>query len=536
MLLVRQLLVRREPGEPVPVLLNLVGWDPVRTHFDTWLARRIAADYPQLTTKRNFGTAAAQRMVDRSLVMPILDGLDEMPESARPQAIAALTAAIGSERPLVLTCRADEYEIATKLTGAPLAQAAVVELEPVSSTEIVTYLTAGHIDGDQRWDKVVDQLRERSDCVLAIALSTPLMAYLARIAYRAPGADPSSLVQASSIAEVEERLLAAYLPTMYTSDLVEPGWARLRHYKSKQARRWLGALALQMSRRGDAHLRLWSLRSIRGLPPLRAIRVTATVAFLMLWAFVAVSSQSTTLLTKALEVSNFLVAPLVFCFILLFLLALVTSNMKVTPFRVEIRPLGMIRGGLAGMLPAVAFFAIFILLAIFGGFSPKVDVHSLLGELVRSPFLWVNVAAGLISGLLVNPASKTEASDPLKALDHDLRAFLLVVIISMLSLGTVETIREGIVFPAIIGVLCVGFLFGIVVSAVRGVGIASCRWFVVSAILAMAGVLPFSSTDFLKDAHRRGILRVVGMEYQFRHVKIQAYLTASVAGSSVGRR
>jgi hypothetical protein len=53
------------------------------------------------------------------------------------------------------------------------------------------------------------------------------------------------------------------------------------------------------------------------------------------------------------------------------------------------------------------------------------------------------------------------------------------------------------------------------------------RLFVV-VVIACAGVTP-ASLSFLEmteieDAHRRGVLRAVGTEYQFRHVRLQDYL------------
>lgn len=98
-------------------------------HLDTRLAQRMAADYPQLNTKYLCGSRAAQRLVDRRLMRPVLDGLDEVPQLARPKAIAALTAVVGRERPLVLTCRAEEYQAAI----ASRAQCCGAARHPVSS-------------------------------------------------------------------------------------------------------------------------------------------------------------------------------------------------------------------------------------------------------------------------------------------------------------------------------------------------------------------------------------------------------------------
>lgn len=98
----------------------------------------------------------------------------------------------------MLTRRAQEYEKAIASVGTPLARAAVVELEPVSHSEVSTYLTTGL---------------------------------------------------------VERELLSAYLPTRYRSAPEEPGAPKLKKYRPEQAQRWLRALARLMARKGDGSLR-----------------------------------------------------------------------------------------------------------------------------------------------------------------------------------------------------------------------------------------------------------------------------------------
>jgi hypothetical protein len=63
-LLVCGLLRHWQATEPVPVLLNLSGWNPLDEHLDIWLARRVAEQYPVLTNWTRFGADAADRLVD----------------------------------------------------------------------------------------------------------------------------------------------------------------------------------------------------------------------------------------------------------------------------------------------------------------------------------------------------------------------------------------------------------------------------------------------------------------------------------------
>ena len=66
----------------------------------------LAADYPALGASAPSGHMWAWELVRAGLVLPVLDGLDEIPESLRGEAIRHLNAALDRTSPVVLTCRA----------------------------------------------------------------------------------------------------------------------------------------------------------------------------------------------------------------------------------------------------------------------------------------------------------------------------------------------------------------------------------------------------------------------------------------------
>ncbi|WP_200300770.1 WD40 repeat domain-containing protein [Streptomyces adelaidensis] len=93
MLLTLGLLEARQPGGRVPVLLPVSTWDPVREPLDDWLVRTLAVPYCS-------GREEIPRtLLTHGLLLPVLDGLDEIPESARRAAIRGINQAIGGERP-----------------------------------------------------------------------------------------------------------------------------------------------------------------------------------------------------------------------------------------------------------------------------------------------------------------------------------------------------------------------------------------------------------------------------------------------------
>jgi hypothetical protein len=130
LLLTLGLLDRRRPGNPVPVLLNLSSWQPNREHLDAWLARRLLEQYPALASRERYGADSALRLVSTDAVLPVLDGLDELPATHHAAAITALTDVMAGDRALVVACRPEEYQAAVTATGMTLGRAAVVELQP----------------------------------------------------------------------------------------------------------------------------------------------------------------------------------------------------------------------------------------------------------------------------------------------------------------------------------------------------------------------------------------------------------------------
>ncbi|MGH3772156.1 MAG: NACHT domain-containing protein, partial [Pseudonocardiaceae bacterium] len=137
--LLRELLATRQPGEPIPVLVSLAGWNPIeQPRLHTWLAARLAEDYPSLSA---FGPTTAQALAEQGHLLPILDGLDELPEPRQPEVIAALNKSLTDTDQLVLTSRTTEYTTAVTEARDVLTSAAVIAPEPLTAAQAVDYLT-----------------------------------------------------------------------------------------------------------------------------------------------------------------------------------------------------------------------------------------------------------------------------------------------------------------------------------------------------------------------------------------------------------
>ncbi|MBO1335070.1 hypothetical protein [Streptomyces sp. VRA16 Mangrove soil] len=259
LLLTLGLLDERPPGGRVPVLLPVSTWDPVRERLDDWIVRSLAVPYyggdPDIP----------RTLLTQGLLLPVLDGLDEIPESARRGAIRGINEGLGGDRPVVVTCRAVEYEELIKGGAPALRHAPVVEVLPVPPADVIAYLRGFDETAAERWDPVYDRLRAEPAGPLAQALSTPLMVTTARLVYRGPAQDPGELLDAVRFDcryAVEDHLTHRVIDTAYEPS-GEPGQAAL--WDARRARRWLTFLACQLHDHRERDLAWWQL-SGRVLP------------------------------------------------------------------------------------------------------------------------------------------------------------------------------------------------------------------------------------------------------------------------------
>lgn len=191
------------------------------------------------------GSTLAGELVRRRRVLPILDGLDELPESLRTEAIRALNRSLAADDPLVLTCRSAEYAAAVEDYGGVLTTAVVVKLEPLLPTQIMRYLNAVTPPSRAgKWDRLFVHLRNDPSGPLAAALSTPLMVQLAGAIYADSPADPTELLDINRFNDrhsIEAYLLDQFIPVLYTGYLP-------RRFRYEDAQRWLSFLAQHLHR------------------------------------------------------------------------------------------------------------------------------------------------------------------------------------------------------------------------------------------------------------------------------------------------
>ncbi|MGW0963358.1 helix-turn-helix domain-containing protein [Streptomyces gelaticus] len=566
----------REPHDRVPVIFSLGSWDPTAIALRDWLIDRLVRDHPHLTRRAPDGSTLATALVDADLVLPVLDGFDEIAEGLRRTALEVLNS---TSLPLVLTSRRGEFAEAVQEAGAPLVWAAGLELTDLTLDDLSDYLprTARPIprgDGGSAavWTPVLDRLRARESGAagpLARVLSTPLMIILARTMYsEAPDRNPAELLDADRFPDensLEEHLLAGFVPTVYRRRVAERSATvrRERHRDPERAERWLGHLAHHLARLdGDQQDLAWwrigdSLRLSTRL--LSVVVSSALCVALAVWFVNLIDLPFPVGEVLLLGGSMGTVAGLAFGCVHAILARFGTTAFE--PAHVRLRLPGAGTG--VGRRPVRTFVARFGAV-LLGGFVmgvgcacamalqrrlyygiPLANELVIKGTLINMLVLGLifGAGAGLVFGIMAvleAPLDVASAATPAGLLASNratvVRQVLVLVPMLTLAIGVgghlITDLLDGILGP-----LNWNAADGLVIGAIGGLG-GTCsyalsftawgRWLVLSRVwLPLTGKLPWDTVAFLDDAYRRGVLRQTGAVYQFRHIRLQHHLARS---------
>ena len=249
--LVLDLLARRVDGDPVPFLASVASWNPAEQDLRAWLEALLMISHPALAATPPAGIEGptqAAALLAAGLIVPILDGLDEIPDDVRGSAISQINDALLPAEQLVVTCRRQQYQDAVRPesgVAVNLRGAAAVQLNPLDLATVSAYLCddASGPAAQARWRPVLDVLS--SGAPAGQALQVPLMVGLARTIYNPrPGElagalrDPTELCDPALAdrAAVESLLFDAFIPAAYRHDSAGP-------WSPQEAEGWLVFLA-----------------------------------------------------------------------------------------------------------------------------------------------------------------------------------------------------------------------------------------------------------------------------------------------------
>ncbi|MFL1900990.1 NACHT domain-containing protein [Streptomyces tauricus] len=494
--LVMELLRVRTDREPVPVLMALADWDEDERLTD-WMARHLRSDY-------GLHPRSADLLVDSRLVLPVLDGLDEMDAADVPversraqQALAALARhQEGTDpAPLVLTCRAKQYD-ALEAADSHILDAARIEIEPVTPERTADFLELrGAARRPALWQPVLDELRAEPEGVLARSLSTPWRLTLAATVYER-GCDPRELNGLSAESEVADVLLSRYIESADRITPKAPG-----RYRQGDVHRWLHTLAVQLGAGASAEtdILLLELGSRQGGAAVRVVCRSVTVALMAVIAWVAWSATASTPMAWA----DILLVPA------LVVLNEMTGRRLIAPLTWGAPPLGsglwrlgfrlFLRGmSCASVLSLTALALWVVLMSLYTDWMP-VRILAL-----TSPFVvlfCVNGAASWIDRAATGPFGVIRSGIPILGTTA-LVATLFVVDGGMTPAAWLMASSAGLV------------------AAAKMPG----QLEYLAYLLVYRRQVPLRLARFLTWATDAGLMRTSGLAYQFRHREFQEWL------------
>jgi len=535
---------------PLPIIFPLSSWAIKRLPFQQWMEE-------QLNQLYDVPKQLSHQWIQREQVVPLLDGLDEMEEEARPACIQAINTYHREHlHPMVVCSRSSEYAAASTQERLAFQQAVVVQ--PLSADRVEVTLA----EGGQPLAAL--KAAYQKNVTLQELATTPLMLSLLILTYRgtAVGDLPT-----------KGEALQYQLFTSYIARMIERK-GNIRHFPYQQTVLWLHWLAYQMRTHQQTIFSLESLQ-IDWLPwrthPFyrwSTSHIFGLVVGLIIWLivglvvglafgpivgllaglppglFFGLIRSSTLKLAERLTWSwkNARLG-------LFFGLTIgIIYGLIIEPFRslligLFVGPLvGLLAGVLAALLVGLIYGLVFGLAAGLA-FRQRATIESaesltwswknariglffgvtvgLLGELVgRLPGgLLAVLAPGLIGGFvggMLAGISKSQLIDrlrlsPNEGLKRSTRNGLFI----MLLFGPL-----GILFGELLGGLLFAWLFGPLGGLLGGLflGLGDViQYYTLRFWLWHSRLFPWRAVAFLEDARARHMLLRVGGSYRFAH-------------------
>lgn len=529
-LLTLELLARRltqgEDDVPIPLVLSLESWDTRRQSLTEWLVDRLRQDHPGLPPVD--GVHPARRLVLERRVLPILDGLDELPGHRRAEVLDALNAGLGGAGDAVLVSRTAEYERLDQ-EGKGLRHAAVIESLPLRPDEVADYLRRARPPARATdWARLLETLRTEPSAPVAWALTSPLMVWLVRRTYERHPADPRELVDRERFPTrdaVEAHLLDRIVSAAFPPRPQDPG--RLhppRTWDAERAGAWLSYLALLLSRREESELAWWRLYTAP-LPRLLAgPALLATGILLSLVIKAGMSGYAEDSLLGDMSVTTSVTIGVVFAALARSVTASWFGQRLAEPRR-SANPLLFIHA-LRSLDRHTRVGPLVRLAALAGGPALVVLLLFLYVFVTPEPVLvWFSVGGVLPVLLMVvyaAPADTVDAATP----DELLRGEQSALVTTLTLVAPLIGAGAGAFFWLNGGSGDWGAAVGSWAGASAALVLLSpwSRWILAKYSLAVTGRVPWSLMTFLKDARTAGLLQLSGGTYRFRNRRLQEHL------------
>ncbi|MFF3312933.1 NACHT domain-containing protein [Streptomyces sp. NPDC002952] len=491
----------RTDDDPVPVRIPLSRWDTERQTLPDLLRQRLAEAY-------DWPEALAASLVRHHLVLPVLDGLDEMDppladgsaDPAAPRATAVIRALNLYQQgrdagPLILTCRTRHYDVLAP--GVTVLDAARITVAPVATDDARTYLTGRALES-ARWQSLLNHLTVHPAGHLATVLSTPWRLCLTATVYQHDG-DPAELLTLPDADALDKHLLARFIPAA-TRTTPNP-----RGYKAQDVHRWLHHLTTHLDPTGTLHPTALARAEATDLvlhelwPLAGRIRVRVIDALVAAFAVLTTFPLVFTIPRPSRGIFAALIGLLAVLAVLATLVSGDSPNRLTNPFTTPQRRKDLAFRVAVGLATGMAIGVMF-------GVFTEPDFGLRIGIVSG---LVIAFESGLTIGFGHEPGTRLEALNFIK---RDLLAGLTIG----LSIG----LPAGLPFGLPAGLPC-GLASGLAIGFGFGAG-SSHRYAVF--LLCSRRRLPFRLSLFLDWAATAGLMRYSGPAYQYRHRELQHWL------------
>lgn len=449
----------------VPVIFWLSEWTINQRSLELWMVE-------QLIKRYGVSKSFAQQLVMEHQIIPLLDGLNEMPEEARPQCIAAINTYLEHPHPLVICSTSNEYAAVSQTS--PLRLKLAVVLKPLTEAYITAILANGgrSLAGLRNAYKHNPALRE-----LAAA---PLLLNLLLLTYR--GVTIRDLP--TKAPELQREVFERYVTHMINHK------ETARQYSPQQIRHWLAWLAHQMRRHNQTIFAIEDLQ-----PDWLTRRSWWSQLWWPRWLRVLSTWLGKTRLIK--RILNYPPAPLAE--------QLHWSWKKAIP----------------GIIAAVIFFGL--------GVTTFWKINMFLG-------LWFGISSaiaygfifGLEKALIPQRIPSRSQLRPGEGLRRSGQNGLFISMLFGISFGSSMGIMIVLFYGLQKGIV-IGILYGLFMSLgiTRGGLLGYINHYILRCRLWRAEMFPFKTLTFLDAARALHLLKRTGGSYQFMHDLLQDFFEKS---------
>jgi hypothetical protein len=503
--LAKGLIARAEsdPNHPIPAVFNLSTWALKRKPLAVWLVS-------ELNLRTGVPKKLAQRWVNQDKVIPLLDGLDEVDAAHRAACLDAINE-FRDERgllPMAVCSRVADFEA----LGKKFRFRGAVTVQPLTKKQVDNYLCRSE-------DLIPIQTALRADASLSDLLETPLMLWVAMLAYRHA---PVEMSKATTPEQRRTLLFENFVSGMFKRRAVPV------RFSESVATRQLTWLAGSLTRSKQTVFYLedldfdWFRTPIQRLLARAAVAASCSVAagFLFLLIIeVILGRLSGYGLGFREAVASWLSIGTIF--------GLISVSVKLKPkervaFTLRQLPSRIAASAPSAVLVGATFGLGFLILLSLAGES-RMYIRNAIGP---APTVLVSAAFGLLAGLgsgvlqvLTADAPQTRMVANQGTYNSTATAILVTMLFAPLG-GFVGWSLTGIV-----GLLTLGPSIGLSAGLLTG-GLFSIKHFTLRLLVWGFGGGPLRYGVFLNESAARLLLYRVGGGYIFVHRMLLEYFVS----------